>query len=370
MKPTSSKVTTAAKKCLEKKLLIGEAAAPPHPYKPPTKGILSMLPASWVPYAELARAHQPHGIYMIYFPQLLGLVYAASVLQQHKADSESDGLGHRRAIRNPPRPSELAYCAAAMLGWTVFWRSGLCAWNDNVDQDFDRKTARCRNRPIARGAVSTARAHLFSLVLVLAAFACLRLPLPPLLLPPECAQVALGSTALGMIYPFGKRFTHYPQLILGSTLGSTVVLSAYAVGLPALAPPHRAATACLAAAVLLLVVFYDTVYARQDTADDLKSGVKGMAVRFRDHIEGLLAVLALSIAALLTAAGLLVGAHQSYYLFSVAGLTVGLVSLVALTHWDLLPSWAGSSGWCYALAIANLIGGMASQYYHLLKGSA
>ncbi|KAK6215650.1 hypothetical protein QIS74_08669 [Colletotrichum tabaci] len=340
MAPPSSKVT--AKESPEKKPLIGEAP----PYKPPTKGFLSILPASWVPYAELTRIHQPHGIYMIYFPHLVGLAYAASV---QPAD-----------LAMPP--SELAYRAAVMLGWTVFWRSGVCVWNDNIDQDFDRKTARCRNRPIARGAVSTAQGHVFALVLNLIAFAWLRL------LPRECTLVALGSTVLGMIYPFGKRFTYYPQVILGSTLGSTVALSAYSVGLPALSLPYLGTTACLAAAVLLLVVFYDTVYARQDTADDLKSGVKGMAVRFRDHIEGLLAVLAVSIAALLTTAGVLMEAQQYYYVFSVGGLTMGLISLVALTHWDLLPSWAGSSGWCYALAIANLIGGMASQY--VLKGAA
>ncbi|GKT46888.1 polyprenyl transferase ausN [Colletotrichum spaethianum] len=113
---------------------------------------------------------------------------------------------------------------------------------------------------------------------------------------------------------------------------------------------------------MLLVVFYDVVYARQDTADDLKSGVKGMAVRFRNHIEGLLAVIAISIAALLTVVGIVIEAKQYYFVFSVAGLTIGLVSLVALTHWDLLPGWAGSSGWCYALAIANLISGLALEY--------
>lgn len=307
-------------------------------YTAPTQGILSKVPVSWVPYGELMRIHQPHGIYMIYFPHLVGLMYASAVQDVVVA------------------PSTLGRCAAVLLIWTVFWRSAGCAWNDNIDQEFDRKTTRCRNRPIARGAVSTTNGHVFALVLTLIAFGSLRL------LPSECTSVGLASLALSMIYPFGKRFTNYPQVILGSTLGSTVALSAYSVGLPALSPPYLGPTLCLSATVTLLVVFYDVVYARQDTADDLKSGVKGMAVRFRNHIEGLLAVIAVSITVLLTMTGIMIGARQYYYLFSVAGLTGGLVSLVASTHWDLLHGWAFSSGWCYALAIVSLVGGLATEY--------
>lgn len=137
----------------DKAPLAGEAV----PYTAPTKGILSKVPASWVPYGELIRIHQPHGIYLSYFPHLAGLMYASAV---------------RDVVVAPPT---LGRCAVVLLIWTVFWRSTGCAWNDNIDQEFDRKTTRCRDRPIARGAVSTTNGHVFALVLSLIAFGSLRL---------------------------------------------------------------------------------------------------------------------------------------------------------------------------------------------------
>ncbi|WYZ36361.1 hypothetical protein EsH8_XIII_000013 [Colletotrichum jinshuiense] len=309
-------------------------------YVPPTRGLLSTLPASWVPYGELIRLHQPHGIYIVGFPHVVGLVYAASLLE------------------TPMPPAALWERAAVLLNWVFFSRSAGCAWNDIIDQDLDRQTARCRNRPVARGAISTARALVYTLFLYAAALA-------PLwcFLPPACTWSALVAIALSLIYPFGKRFTHFAQVMLGSALGSTIFLTAYSVGMPVLtSSAWLVPTSCLTVTVLLLVVFYDTVYARADTADDLRSGVKGMAVRYRHNIEGLFLVLTTGIVALLTVLGRIAGMQRPYYVFAVAGLAGSLLALVALTRWNLLPSWAGSSGWLYAFGIANLIAGFGSEY--------
>ncbi|KAK8054755.1 UbiA prenyltransferase [Apiospora phragmitis] len=185
-------------------------------------------------------------------PHLVGLIYASSVLDK---PVPLEVLGNRVAI---------------LMVWTFFWRSAGCAWNDNIDQDFDRKTARCRNRPIARGAISTASGHVYYLFLVLAALAPVRLYLAP-----ECTWAALVSVALAMIYPFGKRFTDFAQVILGCTLGSTITLSAYSVGLPALSPPSRARR-CACRPPSCCSSSSTTPSTRgADTADDLKSGVKG-----------------------------------------------------------------------------------------------
>ncbi|KAK7419764.1 hypothetical protein QQX98_003136 [Neonectria punicea] len=308
------------------------------PYTPPTKGILSKLPASWVPYAELIRLEQPHGIYMIFFPHVVGLMYACSA-----------------------RPSAVP---ASMLGqrlfifavWTFFMRGAGCAWNDITDQEFDRKTERCRNRPVARGAISTTQGHVYTFVLTGLGFLTLQT------LPLECTLCALATAVLTIIYPFGKRFTNFAQVILGSTLASTIALSAYSVELPALSPGYIIPTLCLTATILLLVVFYDTIYARQDTADDLKSGVKGMAVLFRNHIETLLAVLAISIAGLLATTGTLLNMGPYFFAFSVVGLATGLLTMIALIRWHLFPSFAKYSGWFYALAIVNLLGGCVVEY--------
>ncbi|KAL6852483.1 hypothetical protein ACO1O0_007028 [Amphichorda felina] len=318
----------------EKTTLVGAVAS----YTPPTTGVLSKLPLSWVPYAQLVRLEQPHGNYMIYFPHIVGLLYASSVLP------------------DAVPLATLAHRAGVFLAWTFLMRGAGCAWNDNIDQEFDRKTERCRNRPIARGAVSTTQGHIFTLFLTLMGFAAIQC------LPAECTYVGLGTVILSVIYPFGKRFTHFAQVILGSTLASTISLSAYSIGLPALSPAYMAPTLCLSATIMLMVVFYDVVYARQDTPDDLRSGVKGMAVRFRDSLEALFAAVTISIAFLLTALGALVDMGRLYYMLSVGGLTTGLVSMIALTHWHLLPSWAGFSGWCYAFAVANLLGGFIAEY--------
>ncbi|KAF7554692.1 hypothetical protein G7Z17_g2693 [Cylindrodendrum hubeiense] len=307
-------------------------------YAPPTQGILSKLPASWVPYAELIRLNQPHGLYMIYFPHIVGLMYACSA----------------RPTAVPG--SMLAHRLVLFAVWTFLMRGAGCAWNDIVDQDFDRKTERCRNRPVARGAITTINAQLYTLALTLLAFVSLAF------LPAECTLCGIFSTILSTIYPFGKRFTNFAQVILGSALASTIALSAYAVELPALSPTYAIPTMCLTATILLLVVFYDTIYARQDTADDLKSGVKGMAVLFRNHIEKLLAVLTCTIVGLLATAGTLLDMGPYFFTFSVFGLATGLLIMIALIRWHLFPSFAKYSGWFYALAIVNLLGGCVGEY--------
>ncbi|KAK5991525.1 Prenytransferase ascA [Cladobotryum mycophilum] len=331
MPPKSS--SSKAKKPASKKV-----SPPDGTYTPPTKGVLSKLPASWVPYAELVRLEQPHGNYMIYFPHLLGLIYASSI----------------SPVAVPA--STLAHRAGIFAIWTFLMRGAGCAWNDNTDREFDRRTARCRNRPIARGAVSPTQGHIFTLVLTLLAFWAIQS------LPSECTYVGLGTTVLAAIYPFGKRFTNFPQVILGSTLASTIALSSYSVGLPALSLAYVGPTLCLTATIVLLVIFYDTVYARQDTADDLKSGVKGMAVYFRNHLGALLAVLTTSIAGVLFTLGQLVAMGPYFFTLSVAGVFTALVLMIAVVHWGLIPQWTGHSGWFYALAISNLLGGFILEY--------
>ncbi|KAI9152367.1 Prenytransferase ascA [Paramyrothecium foliicola] len=304
-----------------------------------TKGILSLIPNVLVPYFELLRFEQPHGNYMIYFPHLLGLIYASTTIPEQVPASTI--IGH----------------AGWFAVWTFFFRGAGCAWNDAVDAEYDKKTARCKTRPIARGAVTATQGYGFAAMVIGPGFASLQA------FPFECTIVAIVSTLLAIIYPFGKRFTNFAQVILGSTLASTVVLASYSVGLPALAPQHIVPTVCISASIMFLVIFYDVIYSRQDTEDDLKSGVKGMAVLFRNHLEALLAVVAVTITGLLGTAGVLIGMGPYFFTFSVAGVSCSLLIMIALTRWHLLPNWNGHSGWFYALAIANLLGGCFLEYF-------
>ncbi|KEY71340.1 hypothetical protein S7711_10996 [Stachybotrys chartarum IBT 7711] len=302
------------------------------------RGPLSLIPKPIVPYFELMRFELPHGYYLGYFPHLVGIMYGASAGPE----------------RLPAR--DLVFQALLYVGWTFAMRGAGCAWNDNIDQDFDRKTERCRTRPIARGAVSTTAGHVFAVAGVALAFLCLS-PLPT-----ECHQLGVLVTVLSVIYPFCKRFTNFAQVILGMTLAANFILAAYGAGLPALEQPYTRPTMSATLAITLLVVFYDVVYARQDTADDLKSGVKGMAVLFRNHIEVLLAVLTCTIGGLLAATGVSVGNGPYYFLFSVAGLTVALLAMIGGIRYRIFHTWNGYSGWFYVLAIINLMSGYFIEY--------
>lgn len=105
-------------------------------YYKPTKGALSCLPSSCLPYAELMRLKKPVGTLNIYFPYLFGSLFAACA--QHPFVTPLSVLS-----------ANLKLFAMAFL-----LRSAGCTWNDLIDRDLDRKVARCRLRPIARYAAS------------------------------------------------------------------------------------------------------------------------------------------------------------------------------------------------------------------------
>ncbi|OOF91378.1 hypothetical protein ASPCADRAFT_9775 [Aspergillus carbonarius ITEM 5010] len=315
-------------------------------YTPPQRGLLSLLPSSWVPYAELIRIDKPHGIYLVWVPHIVGLAYAS-------------------AIGPSPAPvRRLCTRALRLMVWAALCRSAGCVWNDTVDQDFDRKTVRCRNRPVARGAVTTSQAHIFAAVLFSLAFLSLRG------ISSNAMSVAGIVAVLSLVYPFCKRFTSFPQVVLGSSLGLTVVLSAWSLDVDMLEGRNRIPTICLMLVIVLLIVFYDVVYATQDTADDVKAGVKGMAVLFRNHLLVLLCTLVCGIAGVLSTLGILVNMGPQYFVFSVAGLVLGLMVVVGLIYLPFLSRWRRLSGWVFGFAFASFIGGFSSEHYRRLSLAA
>jgi 4-hydroxybenzoate polyprenyltransferase len=224
-----------------------------------------------------------------------------------------------------------------------------------VDQDYDRQTARCRNRPIARGAISTWQGHIYTAAIVALAFLCIDH------LPYQCLADACVIFGLAAIYPFGKRFTHFAQVPLGATLSGAIVMAQHSVGVNPFSEDHVLPTWCLVASVILLVMFYDVVYARRDTADDLKSGVKGMAVLFRNRLKVLLLILVVGIAMSLFLAGKFVNMGQTFFYFSVAGTALSLISMVVIINTSSIAKHAGNF---YILAIACLLSGFTAEFYH------
>ena len=176
-------------------------------------------------------------------------------------------------------------------GWVLFvfvtgvvlMRSAGCVINDYADRGFDPHVARTKQRPIAAGRVSPREALVLFAVLCLTAFG-LVLTLNPLTI-----YLSVGGAVLATIYPFMKRYTHLPQVVLGMAFGWAVPM-AYAAQtgeIPKLAW-------LLYVITILWSVVYDTMYAMVDREDDLKVGVKSTAILFGDAdkvIIGLLQIL-------------------------------------------------------------------------------
>ncbi|KAK3316403.1 putative 4-hydroxybenzoate polyprenyl transferase [Apodospora peruviana] len=256
----------------------------PHlpPYSPPTTGILSKLPPSWVPYAQLMRLDRPAGFYVFYLSHVIGLFYAA-------------------CITTPP-PSEVARLTVLLIPVNVLLRGAACSFNDTVDQAFDRRVARCRHRPVARGAVTTTQAHIFTACQLLFGY------IPLLVLsgfPRESLPHAAGMVTLLFAYAFMKRGTNYPQVVLGVSLAWAIFFCGAALGLdPFDFSSHGKSTLALFGSNVVWSITYDTIYAHQDVVDDVKAGVMSMAVRFRESTKLLAAILSVIQVVLLVACGI------------------------------------------------------------------
>lgn len=196
------------------------------------------------PWLRLMRFDRPIGIALLLWPTWWGLWMAAGGL-----------------------PS-LKNFVIFTLGVVVMRAAG-CVINDYADRDLDPKVGRTRSRPIAAGEIRPRQAlALF--------FALLGIALVLVLLTNRLTVLmAVAGALMAGSYPFFKRFTHFPQVVLGAAFGWSIPMAfaAEAGQLPALAW-------WLFAANLLWTVIYDTEYAMADRADDLKAGVKSTAIAF------------------------------------------------------------------------------------------
>ncbi|KAI1761330.1 UbiA prenyltransferase family-domain-containing protein [Hypoxylon sp. FL1150] len=280
-------------------------------YTPPTSGLLTHIPASWVPFGELSRINKPTGIYLFFFPHLFGTLYETAY--------------------NPKEahtPSSFLYKNAVLLVGTVFFRAAACAWNDSMDCEYDRQVLRCRLRPLARRALTPSQGHLFTTSMAGLALLCLYI------LPKICWIISVPSIALLVLYPFAKRFTDYPQVILGIQVSIGLFMGMGAVN-PSLKEDleamvrnngdrHALALAALYTANICWTIVYDTVYAQQDIQDDAKAGVRSMAVHFQGNTRTLLWFVSLLQVTLLVACGYLQDFGRGYMVLACGGTITSL----------------------------------------------
>jgi len=202
------------------------------------------LPIAWRPYTRLARLDRPVGIWLTLFPCWAALIQA------------SYGLPDLRQL------------AIFSLG-ALLMRSAGSTVNDIADRKFDGHVERTRFRPLASGQIGVRQALAF-LVIQLALAASLLL-----FLTPYTRLVAICVLPLVFVYPLCKRFTHWPQAVLGAAFNWGMLMAwAEVTG-------HIPAGAVLMwAGAIAWQIGYDTVYAYVDVKDDSQLGLKSTAILF------------------------------------------------------------------------------------------
>lgn len=175
---------------------------------------------------------------------------------------------------------------------TFVMRAAGCVINDIADQNFDSHVERTKSRPLADGRLNTRGALICLATLLLIGF-CLVLALNVL-----TWWVALGGVLVSAIYPFMKRFTHLPQLVLGVAFSWGILMAGTAISKSISLP-----ILCFFAMSFVWIVAYDTQYAMVDREDDLKIGLKSTAIILGRLDRYAIAVLQLTVLALLFTLG-------------------------------------------------------------------
>lgn len=307
-------------------------------YTDPINGLLSRVPSSWVPYCQLMRLDRPGGLYAFYFPYLIGLAFAACI------------------AATPPSVTKLMVVMLRLLPLSILLRGAACTWNDTVDQDFDRRVERCRHRPVARGAVSTTKALMFTLAQILGVYAVAST------LPSSCMAHVGFTTILFLIYALMKRVTYYPQVVLGIPFAWSIFVSVGALDMAPLAGNNIKATVALCMANVCWTITYDTIYAHQDVEDDEKAGVKGMAVRFRHTTKILASILSIAQVACLALCGGFAGFGTSYFIGTVGGVALSMAHFiydVDLRSPESCGSWFRDQ---FIIVGAAFLSGLLSEY--------
>lgn len=276
----------------------------PQLYSPPETGLLSYLPSSWVPYAELIRLDKPTGTYYLFLPCLFSTLLAAPLAT--------------------PMASPASVLGTSLLFFTgaLVMRGAGCTINDLWDRKLDPHVARTRLRPIARGAVTPFKALVFTGAQLFTGLAVL------LQFPFECFFYATPSLLFVASYPLAKRVTYYPQFVLGLTFSWGAMMGFPALGVDLLSNGSAlTAAACLYGSNVAWTVLYDCIYAHMDVKDDVKAGIKSVALA-HDQSKRFLTGLAAVQVAFLTAAGVAAGAGPAFFVGSCGGGALTLAYMI------------------------------------------
>ncbi|WP_337018581.1 4-hydroxybenzoate octaprenyltransferase [Leclercia sp. AS011] len=228
-------------------------------------------------YHRLMRTDKPIGALLLLWPTLWALWVA------------TPGL--------PP-----LWILAVFVAGVWLMRAAGCVVNDYADRKFDGHVKRTANRPLPSGDVTEKEARTLFIVLVLLSF------LLVLTLNTMTILLSVAALALAWVYPFMKRYTHLPQVVLGAAFGWSIPMAFAAVS-------ESVPLSCwlMFLANILWAVAYDTQYAMVDRDDDLKIGIKSTAILFGRQDKLIIGILQVAVLGLMVAIGYLNQLNGAFY---------------------------------------------------------
>ena len=241
----------------------------------------------WVktnPYSRLMRLDKPVGIYLTLLPSLWAIAFAAKSTLW------------------------MLWLFIVFTFGAIIVRGAGCILNDIADKDLDSKVERTKSRPLASGELTVKEAYKFLFMLLGAGFLLLlTLPLPAIV-------IGLFSIIPIAAYPFFKRFTYFPQVMLGFVFNLGVLMGWYSADSTVSYIPFVLYFGCV-----LWTIGYDTIYAHQDKIDDQKIGIKSMALVLGEDTSKI--VWRLYIFAIVIIGIVSLNAHMNFifYLFATMG---------------------------------------------------
>ena len=265
------------------------------------------------PYLRLSRLDRPIGSWLLLIPCWWSAALAARVAGE---------------IGQLPLDIVLFFIGAFAM------RGAGCTWNDITDRDLDARVERTRSRPIPAGQVSVPAAMVFLVAQALVGLVVL------LQFNRFAVGTGIASLIIVAIYPFMKRITWWPQIVLGLAF-SWGALMGFAVTLGRI----DATALALYAGSIAWVIGYDTIYAHQDAEDDALIGIKSTALLFGERTHQALILFYSSAVVLIGVAVYLAGARWPAW--------IGLVAFAANLAWQIRRLKIDDPALCKRLFYSN-----------------